>query len=48
MRVEFGDDDGDTEAWPEFAKLLYWAPGGEGPEGLRKAVEEAEEAEEEN
>jgi glucose-6-phosphate 1-dehydrogenase len=39
---EFGGDDGDTEVWPEFAKLLHWAPGSEGPEGLRKVVEEVE------
>ncbi len=38
---EFGDDD-DVEAWPDFAPLLHWAPGSEGPDGLRRAVEEAE------
>ena len=40
---EFGDDL-DVEAWPEFAPLLHWAPGSEGPDGLRRAVEEAEAA----
>ena len=43
---EFGGKDAesakDLEAWPEFAKLLRWAPGSEGPEGLRRAVTEAE------
>ncbi len=32
----------DLAAWPEFAKLLRWAPGAEGAEGLRRAVAEAE------
>ena len=44
--VEFSEDDADKAqdlaAWPAFAKLLHWAPGTEGPEGLRRAVEEAE------
>src|SRR5690349_18372722 len=40
--AEFAGSDGDTEAWPEFSKLLYWVSGKEGPEGLRKKVEEAE------
>ncbi len=31
---EFGGTDGDREAWPEFAKVLHWAPGSEGPAGL--------------
>ncbi|MFB9763247.1 glucose-6-phosphate dehydrogenase [Nocardioides kongjuensis] len=39
---EFSGDDGDMAAWPEFAKLLHWAPGSEGPAGLRAAVEKAE------
>jgi glucose-6-phosphate 1-dehydrogenase len=38
---EFGGD-GDTEAWPEFEKALYWAPGEGGAEALRRTVEEAE------
>ncbi len=38
---EFGGD-GDTEAWPEFEKVLYWAPGDGGPEALRRTVEVAE------
>ncbi|MBS2938402.1 glucose-6-phosphate dehydrogenase [Nocardioides sp. J2M5] len=38
---EFGDDD-DVAAWPDFAPLLHWAPGAEGPQGLRRVVEEAE------
>ena len=38
---EFGAD-GDTEAWPEFEKVLHWAPGEGGPEALRRTVEEAE------
>lgn len=41
--TEFSGDAGDLAAWPEFAKMLHWAPGAEGPAGLRKAVEEAEE-----
>ncbi len=40
--LEFGGDDGDTEGWSEFAKLLHWAPGEAGPEGLRRTIEEAE------
>ncbi len=40
--LEFSGDDGDIEGWEEFSKLLYWAPGDGGPEGLRAAVEEAE------
>ena len=40
--LEFGGDDGDTDGWSEFAKLLYWAPGDAGPEGLRRTIEEAE------
>jgi glucose-6-phosphate 1-dehydrogenase len=39
---EFGGDDSDTEAWPEFAKVLHWTPGGEGPAGLRRVVDEVE------
>ncbi|GAA3674668.1 glucose-6-phosphate dehydrogenase [Nocardioides ginsengisoli] len=39
---EFSGDDNDMDAWPEFAKLLTWAPGAEGPAGLRAAVEKAE------
>ncbi|WP_432478194.1 glucose-6-phosphate dehydrogenase [Nocardioides sp. GXQ0305] len=38
---EFGSDD-DTEAWPEFAPLLHWAPGTEEAPGLRKTVEKVE------
>jgi glucose-6-phosphate 1-dehydrogenase len=41
---EFTGDDADTEAWPEFAKRLHWAPGTEGAAGLRAAVEKAEAA----
>jgi len=41
---EFSGDDGDMAAWPEFAKRLHWAPGSEGPDGLRAAVEKAEAA----
>ncbi|WP_408896199.1 glucose-6-phosphate dehydrogenase [Nocardioides sp. R1-1] len=40
--MEFSGDDGDMAAWPEFSKLLHWAPGAEGPAGLRAAVEKAE------
>ncbi|MDQ6522337.1 glucose-6-phosphate dehydrogenase [Nocardioides sp. LHD-245] len=40
--MEFSGDDGDMAAWPEFAKLLTWAPGTEGTSGLRAAVEKAE------
>src|SRR3954454_12911995 len=40
--LEFAGDDGDTEGWSEFAKLLHWAPGDAGPEGLRRSIEEAE------
>ena len=32
------------EAWPEFSQRLHWAPGAEGPAGLRAAVEKAEAA----
>ncbi|WP_435771555.1 glucose-6-phosphate dehydrogenase [Nocardioides sp. SYSU DS0651] len=39
---EFSGDDGDMAAWPEFSKRLHWAPGAEGPAGLRAAVEKAE------
>jgi glucose-6-phosphate 1-dehydrogenase len=39
---EFSGDDNDMDAWPEFAPLLHWAPGAEGPAGLRAAVEKAE------
>ncbi len=39
---EFGGDDGDTEAWPDFAKLLDWAPGSEGAKGLQRIVAEVE------
>lgn len=39
---EFSGDDGDMAAWPEFSKLLHWAPGTEGASGLRAAVEKAE------
>ncbi len=41
---EFSGDDNDMDAWPEFAQLLHWAPGAEGPAGLRAAVEKAESA----
>src|ERR671920_541793 len=40
---EYGGDDGDTEAWPEFSKLLHWAPGDGGPRALREKVDEVEE-----
>src|SRR3954454_21976157 len=40
--TEFSGDDGDTDGWAEFAKLLYWAPGDAGSEGLRRVIEEAE------
>lgn len=39
---EFSGNDGDMEAWPEFARRLHWAPGSEGAAGLRAAVEKAE------
>lgn len=39
---EFGGDDSDTDAWPEFEKLLHWAPGSGGVEALKRAVAEAE------
>ena len=39
---EFSGDDGDMDAWPEFSRRLHWAPGKEGPAGLRAAVEKAE------
>ena len=39
---EFGGDDHDTDGWPEFSKLLHWAPGDAGPDGLRRTIEEAE------
>jgi len=45
VREFVGSDPGsaqDLNAWPEFAKLLSWAPGAEGPEGLRRAVADAE------
>ncbi|WP_436699262.1 glucose-6-phosphate dehydrogenase [Nocardioides sp. BYT-33-1] len=42
--LEFSGDDGDMAAWPEFSKLLHWAPGTEGTSGLRAAVEKAESA----
>ena len=40
--LEFAGNDGDIEAWPEFAKRLHWAPGDEGAAGLRATVEKAE------
>ncbi len=40
--MEFSGDDGDKAAWPEFSRLLRWAPGADGPAGLRAAVEKAE------
>jgi glucose-6-phosphate 1-dehydrogenase len=43
---EFSDNDADMAAWVEFAKRLHWAPGAEGPAGLRAAVEKAEAASE--
>jgi len=39
---EFSGDDGDMNAWPEFSKLLHWAPGSEGASGLRAAVDKVE------
>src|SRR5688500_15873970 len=42
--IEFSGNDGDLAAWPEFAQRLHWAPGSEGPGGLRSAVEKAEAA----
>lgn len=39
---EFSGDDSDMAAWPEFSRLLHWAPGGEGASGLRAAVDKAE------
>ena len=43
---EFGGNDAgaaqDLAVWPEFAKLLRWAPGAEGAEGLRRVVADAE------
>jgi glucose-6-phosphate 1-dehydrogenase len=33
---EFAGDDGDTDGWTEFSKLLHWAPGDRGPQGLRR------------
>jgi len=42
--TEFSDSDADLAAWPEFAKRLHWAPGTEGPAGLRSATEKAEAA----
>ncbi len=42
--AEFSGNDADMAAWPEFAKRLHWAPGAEGPAGLRAAVEKAEAA----
>ncbi len=44
--AEFSGNDADMTAWPEFAKRLHWAPGAEGPAGLRAAVEKAEAASE--
>jgi glucose-6-phosphate 1-dehydrogenase len=41
---EFSGNDGDMAAWPEFCKRLHWAPGAEGPAGLRAAVDKAESA----
>ncbi len=43
---EFSDNDADMAAWSEFAQRLHWAPGAEGPAGLRAAVEKAEAASE--
>ena len=43
---EFSENDADMAAWVEFAKRLHWAPGAEGPAGLRAAVEKAEGASE--
>ncbi|WP_460850112.1 glucose-6-phosphate dehydrogenase [Nocardioides ultimimeridianus] len=40
--TEFSGDDGDMNAWPEFSKLLHWAPGAEGAAGLRAAVDKVE------
>src|SRR3954447_15703576 len=40
--TEFGGTDGDTDGCSEFAKLLSWAPGDAGPEGLRRTIDEAE------
>ncbi|HWU21465.1 MAG TPA: glucose-6-phosphate dehydrogenase [Nocardioides sp.] len=40
--TEFSGDDGDMNAWPEFSKLLHWAPGSEGAAGLRAAVDKVE------
>jgi len=40
---EFAGDDGDTEAWPEFARRLHWVPDDLGPAGLRDAVHAIEE-----
>ena len=39
---EFSGDDGDMAAWPEFSKRLHWAPGKDGPAGLREVVEKVE------
>ncbi len=39
---EFGGDDGDTEAWPEFAELLHWVSGSDGAAALRAKVAEIE------
>jgi len=44
--TEFSDSDADLDAWPEFSQRLHWAPGAEGPSGLRAAVEKAEAASE--
>ena len=41
---EFAGNDGDSEAWPDFARLLHWVPGQDGPAGLRAAVDRIEEA----
>jgi glucose-6-phosphate 1-dehydrogenase len=39
---EFSGNDGDMDAWPEFCKRLHWAPGADGPQGLREVVEKVE------
>jgi glucose-6-phosphate 1-dehydrogenase len=39
---EFGDDDGDKDALPDFEKRLHWAPGAGGAQALKKAVKKAE------
>ncbi|RLV47843.1 glucose-6-phosphate dehydrogenase [Nocardioides mangrovicus] len=40
---EFGGER-DLTVWDDFAPRLHWAPGAEGPNGLRRAVEDAEKA----